>query len=334
MPRSLNDNAYYEDERGSNVPNSNLFRNRYKETSGRCVNSKQYLKNLLDPSVRHQQRQKQSIPAAFQNKEFRYDFFAGSKVKKRVDDARNAGGNLPELKVSLLFGVQQDLDDLGLRHYFEQVDDRVLINIPGSEEPRWNFGISGLIDQSRGIGKNQVKDLLTAGLGDVPHKITILAAYSTGYGGLNQTVNEGLVPLGDIERAVYYDCTYRADTPGPAQDDNPVKLSAAETNPGPDELDRGHANSAFNTQRAENGFWTQQPRKQLSSHTWRQWVAARYICAARLATDFSILLTSRSKSTCAARRPAFLFLLRGKSLCPYPYALALLCSDRLADRIE
>jgi hypothetical protein len=269
MPRSFV-NAFYDDERGSPVPGSSLFLNKFSEPGCPGVNFNDSLKNFLDPSARPQQRQKQAIPPAFQGQKSRYDLYVGSKVKKRIEEARRARTTPPELKISLLFGAGRehtaqdpavmDLDNLGLRYYFEHVDDRVLINISGREpddqvvprRPRWNVGISGLVDARRGVDVDQVKGLMTgAGLADVPYKIAILAAYSTGYGGLNQTVNEGLIPLKDIERAVYYDCTYRADNPSPAADDTPVKLSAAENNSGPDEVDaRGLAGSAFNTRRA------------------------------------------------------------------------------------
>jgi len=106
---------------------------------------------------------------------------------QRVAAARRAGGALPELKVTLLFGVGQDLDNLGLRFFFEQVDDTILINIPGAEQPRWNFGISGLKDVSRGVVEDQVKKLIEASaLGSgVPHKIAILATHGgvAGVGG-------------------------------------------------------------------------------------------------------------------------------------------------------
>jgi hypothetical protein len=261
MPRSFV-NAFYDDERGSAVPGSSLFLNKFSEPGCPGLNFNDSLKNFLDPSVRPQQRQKQTtIPAASLGQKSRYDLYVGSKAKKRIEDARRVRTTPPELKISLLFGAGRehtvkdpavmDLDNLGLRYYFEQVDDRVLINVSGREAPRWDVGISGLVDASRGVDVDQVKGLMTgAGLADVPYKIAILAAYSTGYGGLNQTVNEGLIPLKDIERVVYYDCTYRADKPAPAADDTPVKLSAAENTSGPDEVDASHRGSAYNTRRA------------------------------------------------------------------------------------
>lgn len=249
MARSYDDNAWWTDEAGAPISGSTLFANKFKEASAGTVNWHENLKNFLDPNVRAQ-RQPQTMPPGSHGLA-RYDLFAGSLVKQRVDHAHHSGAPLPELRVTLLFGVGQDLDNLGLRFFFEHVDDAILINIPGSESPRWNFGISGLVDPGRGIDEDQVSRLIaSSALGNVPHKIETLAAYSTGYGSLNQTVNEGLIPLSNIRTVVYYDCTYRADLPPPASGDSPVTLTAYERDSSPDEVDRGHPNSAFNTQRA------------------------------------------------------------------------------------
>jgi hypothetical protein len=245
MPRTFDD-AYFENEKGDPEPGgSGRFLNLYKSPRSGSINIHRNLQNPLDRTVRRQ-RQPQVIPTDSEGQLSRYDVYVGSRTLRAVQAARGArpGTSLPTLKITLLFGVGQDLDNLGLRFYFEQVDDRVLINIPGREsdsKPRWNIGISD----------DQIKSLMVEALPDVPYKIVTLAAYSTGYGGLNQTVNERLIPLSDIETAVYYDCTYRADRPAPASDDTQVTLTAAERNTAPDEFDRGgHPNSAFNTQRA------------------------------------------------------------------------------------
>ena len=105
------------------------------------------------------------------------------------------------------------------------MDDRILINIPGIEhKSAWGIGICGLVNLERNIILNQIEFIInffleTKPFKDLRYKITTLAAYSTGYRGLNQTVNEGLIPLKDIETVVYYDCIYRSDDPKPAPDD-------------------------------------------------------------------------------------------------------------------
>jgi len=264
MPRDY-ENAYFEDEKGSPVPNDDLFKNKFKESTAKSLNFHEDLENYLDPDVRIQ-RQPLKIPQGFEKRKSRYDIYIGSKTLKKVKDAKAAGLPIPNVKVSLLFGVGQDLDNLGLRYYFEQVDDRILINVPGREpgqdgaKDRWNIGISGKImpiKTGSGTGINQIKRLIDKAksgiiVDDIPFKIVTLAAYSTGYGGLNQTVNEGLIPLDDIQTVVYYDCTYRADKPPPANDDVAAGkfLKPTEKNDAADELDLQHAGSAFNTRRA------------------------------------------------------------------------------------
>src|SRR5271166_4260199 len=141
MPRNYDDNAWWSEERGSAIPGSTLFTNKFKEAGSGTVNWNGQLKNYLDPGVRTQ-RQPQYMPPR-SHQPARYDLFAGSQVKRRVDQARGSRKPLPNLKVTLLFGVGQDLDNLGLRFFFEQVDDAILINIPGAEAPRWNIGITG-----------------------------------------------------------------------------------------------------------------------------------------------------------------------------------------------
>jgi len=42
----------------------------------------------------------------------------------------------------------------------------------------------------------------------VPYKIKVLAAFSTGSCGLNQTLLNDLVNFSDVERLVFYDCLY------------------------------------------------------------------------------------------------------------------------------
>jgi hypothetical protein len=243
--------AWFDNERGAQVSGESLFLNKFREL-GPPWNYDEKLKNYLDPATRPQQRQPQSMPSSAANKLERFDIYVGQKTKKQVDDARAASQPLPSLKASILWGVGSDLDNLGLRYYFEQVNDRVLVNVSGKEAPRWNIGISGLSDPSRGIDLNQVGYLFSkVGMNDVPRKISVLAAYSTGYGGLVQSVNEGLLPLADVETAVFYDCTYRTDKPSALPADGPAVLTAEETNSGEDEVDQnGHAGSAFNTQRA------------------------------------------------------------------------------------
>jgi hypothetical protein len=244
------DHAYFENEKGAPVPGDSLFFNKFnpKPNPRNTFDDKE---NQLDPAVRRQ-RQPQAVPKSKTPLRHRVDFFIGSRTAARIDQARAARAQIPEVKVTLLYGVGRDLDNLGLRYFFEQVDDRVLINISGVEEgSKWGVGISGLEDASRGIKEDQIKfSFAGGGFGDVPYKITTLAAYSTGFHGLNLSVTEDLIPLGDIDTVVYYDCIYRHDISAAAAGDPPAAITSRETNSGADELDAQHSRSAFNTRRA------------------------------------------------------------------------------------
>ncbi len=139
----------------------------------------------------------------------------------------------------------------------------MLINVPGAEAPRWNFGISGLIDATRSINENQVLTLLKkVHLDDAPIEVTTLAAYSTGYGSLNQTVNEDLIPSRPAAAAPPL-----LPPPAPASSASAATLTASSKNQGPDEVDAAHAGSAFNTQRARRATERQRRAKRKSSAT-------------------------------------------------------------------
>ena len=286
------DSAYFIDEQdGKSAPGGRGFLNKFKlerwmylsdkitplatpvkldmSISGRnyldpyCVidDSKSKLNDDGRPEFRLELRQPQlHIPPPNRNKRGQYGFYIGSQAWKKFLEAKKDGQTSPEFKVTLLFGTGNDADNLGMRYYYEQADDRILINIPGIEQkPRWGIGISGLVNKERNIVLNQIDFIINYFLQNKPfkdlrYKISTLAAYSTGYIGLNQTVNEKLIPLEDIETVVYYDCIYRADSPIPAQDDeNPpkslTKIERMYLN-STDELKESSKNSAYNTRRA------------------------------------------------------------------------------------
>jgi phosphatidylserine/phosphatidylglycerophosphate/cardiolipin synthase-like enzyme len=189
MPRKF-ENAYFENERGSKVPGDNLFFNNYKQR-GSPWNRHDNLKNYLDHTVRKQQRQQQDIPKDSQGQELRYDLYVGSKTWHKVQAAQAAKTNLPELKISLLYGVGRDLDNLGLRYFFEQVDDRVLINIPGIEEgSHWGVAITGLVDPGLGIDVDQIQYLFGGQwAGDKRREETAVGRWSPEYWFLDKSEN-------------------------------------------------------------------------------------------------------------------------------------------------
>lgn len=299
--------AYFEDEQGSPVKNENLHLNWFKE-SGRPLNYETKWSNPLDPTKR-KQVQPQDVPGEKQGQSFVYQSYVGMATWERIQEAMARGNTPPELKITLLWGAGNqnggDIDASGLRYFLEKVEDRMLIEIPGEESPRINIGITGLFDPTRGIYVNQVASFLRASeLKDVPYRITTLAAYSTGYGGLNQSVNEDLLPLKDVEAIVYFDCLYRADRPPLPAGVAPPRLSATEQNSGPDEYDPGHAGSAYNTRRAIDKVLAANSKAKVVAYAATPGGSPRYLQGgSHYVVDVPLLIDLRSAAAGSAVTP-------------------------------
>lgn len=118
-------------------------------------------------------------------------------------------GRRATVRVTLLFCVGDQINRAGLRTYFAERDDSVLITIPGveaDEDPPaiptpWGVGIS----------QAQIGQLFAAAGLDADYRVEVLAAYSTGYHGMQATMLDGLVPLEHVKHVVFYDCLYAAD---------------------------------------------------------------------------------------------------------------------------
>src|SRR5262249_47307735 len=100
-----------------------------------------------------------------------------------------------------------------------------------------------------GITDAMIADLLTQALGTkVPSRLEVIAAYSTGYRGINGTINNSLVDLTHLQKMIFYDCLYRADGPkAPSGASMPPKRH------------REAPRSAFNTWRAVNAVLAASP---------------------------------------------------------------------------
>jgi hypothetical protein len=113
----------------------------------------------------------------------------------------------------------------GLRTFFERTTNQVLIGMPGTEPTTFGFGLTTA----------QIDGLFTAiGLPGVNWQITVLVGFSTGYQGINGTINNtksaltpapagtptGVNPglgldLSRVKKLVFMDCLYRGDNPKP-----------------------------------------------------------------------------------------------------------------------
>jgi len=108
------------------------------------------------------------------------------------------------IRVSILYGVGFEMNRHGLRSSIAaRAEPSALILVPGIEpragQPRWGVG----------IGELDLRRLLEAAVGrPVSYRTAVLAAYSTGINGLNQTLLHGLVDVSRAERVVVFDCLY------------------------------------------------------------------------------------------------------------------------------
>jgi hypothetical protein len=108
-----------------------------------------------------------------------------------------------------------------------------------------------------GITAQMIVDLLSAALSaNVPCQVEVLAAYSTGYRGLNGTINNSLVNLTHLRKLIFYDCLYRADGPE-APHGAPMP---------PHRHPEAPANSAFNTWRALQAVTAASPTCQIIAY--------------------------------------------------------------------
>jgi hypothetical protein len=105
------------------------------------------------------------------------------------------------INLTLYFGVGREINRHGIRSFFKnQPNMQAFMQIPGMEKPQ--FGVA--------IDDAQIKTALASffRIDPVPYKIKVLAAFSTGSCGLNQTLLNDLVDLTAVERMVFYDCLY------------------------------------------------------------------------------------------------------------------------------
>jgi hypothetical protein len=135
-----------------------------------------------------------------------YFIFVPKKLKD-LFDARPAGSK-PQAKISLFFGVGPEVNLFGLRRFFAEADDAILITVPGVERAWPGYGRAWGI----GITTAIIEDLMkSGGLAGIAFTVEVMAGYSTGYRGLNLTIINKLVSLSNLKRVIYYDAFYNHD---------------------------------------------------------------------------------------------------------------------------
>jgi hypothetical protein len=138
--------------------------------------------------------------------------------KQLATDFVNApAGSKPKARLSLFFGVGPEMTLFRLRPFFADATSSVLITIPGVERG-WTGVFSGF---GWGISTQMINDLMTsAHLSGIDFSVEVMAGYSTGYRGVNQTIINQLVDLSNLTRLIYLDAWYH-------HDDHPLAASAS-----------------------------------------------------------------------------------------------------------
>jgi hypothetical protein len=144
-----------------------------------------------------------------------------------------------QVKVSVLFCVGTEYNRHGLRTFFAGLTDRVLITVPGIEA----VPATGNLAWGIGITPDMINQLfVAAGTPSITNWVVdTIAGYSTGYRGVNGTVNNALLELSSVRRMIFYDALYWGDEPP-----LPPGVSAPQT---PPNVSPPPATSARNTWR-------------------------------------------------------------------------------------
>ena len=171
----------------------------------RALDSKLVVQNPLDASVAAAVTGRpatliraETIPQASQRS-------AGSNVLFASQTLRDSPPAVA--KVSLFFGPGFERNIHGLHRFFDNSPDRVLITV---------HAVEAAISWAIGITSKQIDDSFTAGgLAGQKWQVEIMGGYSTGYHGVNGTINNKLIPLDKLKTVIFYDALYSGDLPAP-----------------------------------------------------------------------------------------------------------------------
>lgn len=207
------DEAFFPDEWGSTVLSTALHQNKYA-TVGKTAEL-QRRNPLTDPSI----ASTSELTAAELQKIDQY--VSGTYLNSyKIFVPPGFGGG--SAKISLLFAVGTEMMRHGLRKFFDGFSDRILVVISGIIEGAWKM-VQDTVKHAWGVGitTNIINDLLAAaGVSGVSWEVDVVACYSTGYRGLNGTINNfatqpGKLDLTHVSMVVVYDALYRGDAPLP-----------------------------------------------------------------------------------------------------------------------
>lgn len=265
LPRDLRVDAFFSEE-WLVIPLSNprgVHFNRFSTPTLQPATTTLTMQNPLDPAVGAGLTQPETqIPLPNQGAFNEYCIF----VPPALFTLAQLGPPPFPVKISVLFCVGTEYNRHGLRSFFEPRTDRVLITVPGIEADAstgnraWGIGItSDMINQL----------FFAASTPSIANKwvVDIIAGYSTGYRGVNGTINNALLPISSISRVIFYDALYFGDEPP-----LPTGVSAPPVPPG---VSPPSPSSPRNTWRMINTFEGLEPERgprYLRSDRW--WNAA------------------------------------------------------------
>ena len=108
------------------------------------------------------------------------------------------------IHVSIIYAVNYEMNRHGLRSALAgSAGLSAIIQVPGIE-PQGNMPRYGVA-----ISDADIRSILQMALRrNAPYTVDVLAAFSTGINGLNQTLLNDLVALGSLKRIIVYDCLY------------------------------------------------------------------------------------------------------------------------------
>jgi hypothetical protein len=117
-----------------------------------------------------------------------------------------------KIRLTVLFGPRNILCRSGVRSFFQNTRNfNAILQVPGLE-PGYLTNAKGARNKSRwGVAINdaEIAKQLKSFFGvDVPFAIVVLAAYSTGINGLNQTILNDICTLSGVTRVIIFDCLY------------------------------------------------------------------------------------------------------------------------------
>ena len=170
-----------------------------------------------NPSLRERSN---AVPASAPTR-FGLSAFFSDSVQSYAHEHRDEGWDTP-IELTLFYGVGHELNRHGLRSFFKHhAGLRGIVLLPGIEpkkgEPR--FGVA--------IDDRQLAQMLRDHFGKpVPYVVRVLASFSTGSCGLNQTLLNDLLRVRDVRRLVVFDCLYSLNSGNTAEAIKRLKRAA------------------------------------------------------------------------------------------------------------